>query len=106
MELQRDVGQVESHFGTFRCKIGARFAPNVPEAQTSFWTHPRVLRCDEARLKACFGPFRDSATLDARSVHGLRRTYHRLETHFGHARWNSNLMWVMWNLILVHLDAR
>jgi hypothetical protein len=36
MELLGDVGHLESHFGLFgdsvggRCKIGARFAPNVP----------------------------------------------------------------------------
>jgi hypothetical protein len=29
MELQLDVGHVESHFGTFGCKIGAQFVPNV-----------------------------------------------------------------------------
>jgi hypothetical protein len=34
---------------------------------------------DEAQVKARFGPFGDSATLDARLVHGLRRTYHWLE---------------------------
>jgi hypothetical protein len=38
---------------------------------------------DEAQLEAHFGPFRDIANLDARSVHGLRRTYHRLRNHFG-----------------------
>ena len=37
-----------------------------------------VLLGDEAQVEACFGPFGDSANLDARSVHGLRRTYHRL----------------------------
>jgi hypothetical protein len=31
-----------------------------------------------AQLEARFSLFRDSANLDARSVHGLRRTYHRL----------------------------
>jgi hypothetical protein len=36
------------------------------------------LRGDEAQVEAQFGPFEDSATLDARLVHGLRRTYHRL----------------------------
>jgi hypothetical protein len=78
MELLCDVGHVESHFGPFRYKIRAQFAPNVPEAQKSFWTHPIILLCDEAQLEACFSPFRDSPNLDARSVHGLRRTYHRL----------------------------
>jgi hypothetical protein len=34
---------------------------------------------DEAQVEARFGPFGDSATLDARLVHGLRRMYRRLE---------------------------
>ena len=38
-----------------------------------------VLLGDEAQLEARFGPFGDSANLDARSVHGLHRTYHRLK---------------------------
>ena len=33
-----------------------------------------VLLSDEAQLEARFGPFGDSANLDVRSVHGLRRT--------------------------------
>jgi hypothetical protein len=41
---------------------------------------------DEAQLEARFGPFRDSANLDARSVHSLRRTYQRLRSHFGRTR--------------------
>jgi hypothetical protein len=53
---------------------------------------------DEARVEAHFGPFKDSANLDARSVPGLRRTYHRLGNHFGCTRWNCSVMWVMWNL--------
>ena len=47
-----------------------------------------VLLGDEAQVKASFVPFGDSANLDARSVHGLRRTYHRLRNHFGRTRWN------------------
>ena len=42
-----------------------------------------VLLGDEALLEASFGPFGDSANLDARSVHGLRGTYHRLGNRFG-----------------------
>jgi hypothetical protein len=38
---------------------------------------------DEAQLEACFGLFRDIANLDARSVHDLRRMYHRLGNRFG-----------------------
>jgi hypothetical protein len=30
---------------------------------------------DKAQVEAHFGPFQDSANLDARSVHGLCRTY-------------------------------
>jgi hypothetical protein len=37
---------------------------------------------DEAQVEARFGPFGDSTNLDARLVHGLRRTYHRLGNHF------------------------
>jgi hypothetical protein len=38
---------------------------------------------DEAQLEARFGPFGDSTTLDARLVHGLRQTYHRLGNSIG-----------------------
>ena len=43
---------------------------------------PMVLLGDEAQLGASFGPFGDSANLDARSVHGLHQMYHRLEIIF------------------------
>jgi hypothetical protein len=36
-----------------------------------------VLLGYDAQLNAHFGLFRDSANLDVRSVHYLRRTYHR-----------------------------
>jgi hypothetical protein len=81
MELLRDEGHVESHFGPFGCKIGAQFAPNVPLAQKTLWTHPMVLLGDKAQLECCFSPFADSANLDVGSVHGLCRTYHRLRNH-------------------------
>jgi hypothetical protein len=48
-----------------------------------------VLLVDEAQVEARFGPFGDSANLDARLVHGLCRTYHRLRNYFGRTRWNS-----------------
>jgi hypothetical protein len=38
---------------------------------------------DEAQVEAHFGPFGDSATLDARLVHGSRRTYRRLRNSTG-----------------------
>jgi hypothetical protein len=63
--------------------------PNVPEAHKSFWTQLMVLLGDEAELEARFGPFGDSANLDAREVHSLRRTYYRFRNHFGHTRWYS-----------------
>ena len=48
-----------------------------------------ILLGDEAQLEARFGPFGDSANLEIRSVHGLRRTYLRLGNRFGRTRWNS-----------------
>jgi hypothetical protein len=48
-----------------------------------------VLLDDEAQVEAHFCPFEDSANLDARWVHCLHRTYHRLENHFGRTQWNS-----------------
>jgi hypothetical protein len=45
-----------------------------------------VLLRDEAQVDARFGLFGDSAKIDARLVHGLRRTYHRLRNRFGRAR--------------------
>jgi hypothetical protein len=44
---------------------------------------------DEAQVEARFGPFRDSATLDARLVHGLHQTYRRLGNSIGGTKWNS-----------------
>ena len=37
---------------------------------------------DKAQVEAHFGPFGDSVNLDASKMHGLRRTFHRLENHF------------------------
>ena len=53
-----------------------------------------LLLGDRAQLEARFGPFGVSANLDARSVHGLRRTYHRLRNCFGRTRWNSKVTWL------------
>jgi hypothetical protein len=47
------------------------------------WTHSMGLLGDEAQVEAQFGPFGDSATLDARLVHGLRLTYRRLRNSIG-----------------------
>ena len=46
-----------------------------------------VLLGDEAQVEVCFGPFGDSANLDARSAHGLRQMYHKLRNRFGPTRW-------------------
>jgi hypothetical protein len=45
---------------------GCMGAPNVPQAQESFWTHPMVLLGDEAQVEARCSPFEYSANLDAR----------------------------------------
>ena len=42
-----------------------------------------VLLGDEVELETRFGPFGDSANLDARSVHVLCQTYHRQKYHLG-----------------------
>jgi hypothetical protein len=47
------------------------------------------LLADEAQVETRFGPFGDSANLDARLVHGLRRTYRMLKNSIGDTRWNS-----------------
>jgi hypothetical protein len=44
---------------------------------------------DEDQVEARFGPFGDSATLDARLVRGLRQTYRRLRNSIGGTQWNS-----------------
>jgi hypothetical protein len=40
-------------------------------------------------VEAHFGPFADSANLDARYVPGLHRMYQRIENRFGRTQWNS-----------------
>jgi hypothetical protein len=56
-------------------------------------------------VDAPFGLFGDSANLDARLVHGLRRTYHRFRNHFGRTRWFSYVTLVMWNLVSIHFKT-
>jgi hypothetical protein len=41
---------------------------------------------DVGHVEARFGLFGDSANLDTRNVHGLRRTYQRLKNRFGHTQ--------------------
>jgi hypothetical protein len=63
--------------------MGAGFAPNILEAQKSFWTHPMLLLSDETQVEARFSLFGGSANLEASQEYCLRRTYHRLKNHFG-----------------------
>jgi hypothetical protein len=66
MEVLRDVGHILSHFGPFGCKIGARFAPNVPEARKSFWMHLIELPRDVGHVKSRFGSFGGTVSVGAR----------------------------------------
>jgi hypothetical protein len=49
-----------------RCNIGAQFAPNVPHAHKSFWTHPMEFLGDVGQVESYFGLFRYSVSVDAR----------------------------------------
>jgi hypothetical protein len=51
--------------------------------------HSMGLLGHEAQLEVQFGPFEVSATVDARLVRDLRRTYRRLRNSIGGTRWNS-----------------
>ena len=46
--------------------IGARFAPNVPKAQKSFWTHLMVLLGDVDHVESGFGMFGDGVSVRTR----------------------------------------
>jgi hypothetical protein len=48
-----------------------------------------VLQGEEVQVDARYGPFVDIANFDVRLVHGLCRTYDRLENHFVRIRWYS-----------------
>ena len=48
-----------------------------------FGQHLMVPLGDVAQVEAHFSPFGDSVNLDAREVHGLRQTHHRLRNQFG-----------------------
>jgi hypothetical protein len=51
------------------------------------------------------GPFGNTVSVGVRYVHGLRRMYHRIGNQFGRIWWNSQVTWVMSNLILVYLET-
>jgi hypothetical protein len=63
-----------------------------------------VLLGDEAQVDAHFITFGDSANLDTRQVHDLRRMYHRLRNHFRCTRWNSYVMRLKWKLEAICLE--
>jgi hypothetical protein len=46
--------------------IRAQFAPNVPQARKSFWTHLMILLCDLGQVEARFNRLGDSVNLNAR----------------------------------------
>jgi hypothetical protein len=83
-----------------RCTV----CTDVPYACKSLWAHPIKLLGDVGQVEVGFSLSRDSVNLSARWVHGLRRTYHRLENHFGCTRWYSYMTWVKWKLLLVSLE--
>jgi hypothetical protein len=60
---------------------------------------------DVGHVESHFGPFGDSVSVGARSVQSLRQTYHGFKSHFGHTLWNSQVTWVMWNLISILLET-
>jgi hypothetical protein len=37
-------------------------------------------------------------------VHGFHQTCNRLENHFGRTQRNSEVIWVKWKLVSVHLE--
>jgi hypothetical protein len=47
-----------------------------------------VLQYDEVQVEARFSMFGDSANIDEKKVHGLRRMYHWLRNCFVRTRWN------------------
>ena len=56
-------------------------------------------------MEAHFSLFGDSVNVDARQVHGLHQMHYRLRNHFGCIRWYSDVTWVKWILVSVHLET-
>jgi hypothetical protein len=59
---------------------------------------------DVTHVESRFGPFRDGVSVRARSVHGLRQTYHRVRNHFGCTRRYSKVMRLKWKLVSLYLE--
>ena len=55
-------------------------------------------------MEAHFSLFGDSVNLDTRQVHGLRQIHYGLRNHFGITPWYSDVMWVKWILVSLHLE--
>ena len=55
-------------------------------------------------MEAHLSLFGDSVNLDERQVHGLRQMHYRLRNHFGCIRWYSDVTWVKWILVSIHLE--
>jgi hypothetical protein len=51
--------------------------------------HPMDILCYFGHVESRFNPCGDYGSVSASYVHGLRRTYHRLENRFGRTRWYS-----------------
>jgi hypothetical protein len=47
-------------------KIGPQFAPNMPYAKKSLWTHPMKLLGDVGHVEPRFGPFGHNVSVSAR----------------------------------------
>jgi len=73
----------------------ARFAPNVPHAWKSIWSHPIKLLGEVGQVEACFDLFEDSVNLNARSRYGLQRPYHMLENRFGCTQRKTHLKHIL-----------
>jgi hypothetical protein len=63
-----------------------------------------VLLHDVGPVEGRIGPFGDNVNLNARSMHGLRRMYHRLGNHFECTRWYFYVTWVKWKVVSIHLE--
>jgi hypothetical protein len=65
---------------------------------------PDGLVSDMGRVESHFSPFGDSASVSARQVHGLHRTYHRHRNRFTCTRWDSLVTRLKWKLGSVRLE--
>jgi hypothetical protein len=59
---------------------------------------------DVAHVESHFGTFRDSVSVRARQVLGLRKTYDKLRNCFRRTRWYSYVMRVKWKLVSFDLE--